>query len=295
MNALKKILHATDFSREAAAAEQHAIGIAARHAAELHILFVETLHVPDPPVLTPMSPAAVARQDEPESAEQRFASHAWPDDLTVVKTIERDVRPGPAITRYVEENEIDLVVMGTHGREGMDRFFFGSVAAEVTRTTPTAVLVVGAEHLPADNGYRCVMAAIDFSEAAQLALRRAAATAAEYSGRLLVMHSVDPVDVPPYFAIPYDAEERRERAFAELRDLISQSDLPVDAQPIVCTGATYRQVVDTAKEHGVDLLVLGATGMGRLEQLLLGSTPDRVLRMVPCPVLVNRGVNTSPL
>ena len=46
------------------------------------------------------------------------------------------------ILNYIEEHQIDLVIMGTHGRKGMDKIIFGSVAERVVKTSPVPVMVV---------------------------------------------------------------------------------------------------------------------------------------------------------
>ena len=63
-------------------------------------------------------------------------------DINVKKIIERGIAPAPVILEYARENDIDLIVMGTHGHRGIGHFFLGSVAEEVVQFAKCSVLTV---------------------------------------------------------------------------------------------------------------------------------------------------------
>ena len=71
-----------------------------------------------------------------EFAEEHF--NAFPETKTVVAAGD----PSEEIIKYIHDQHIDLVIMGTHGRKGMDKIFFGSVADRIVKTAPVPVMVV---------------------------------------------------------------------------------------------------------------------------------------------------------
>ena len=135
-----QILVPTDGSPASDAAIEHAIDLARQYDATLHALYVvdgaaySTLEAGSQVVVD-------ALQSEGEEATRRVAEAAERADVgceTVVAT-------GTAystIRDYVDEHAIDVVVMGTHGRKGLDRYLLGSVTERVVRTSDVPVLTV---------------------------------------------------------------------------------------------------------------------------------------------------------
>lgn len=135
-----RILVPTDGSPAAEAAIEHAVDIAAKYDATIHALFVvdsgaySTLEAGAEIVLG-------ALETEGERAVERVAKIAADAGLDC----ETSVATGTAyrtIRDYIEEQDIDLVVMGTHGRRGIDRYLLGSVTERVVRTSDVPVLTV---------------------------------------------------------------------------------------------------------------------------------------------------------
>lgn len=135
-----EVLVPTDGSPASDAAIDHAIDLADRYDARLHALYVvdggsyATLEAGTEVV-------ADALESEGESATRRVADAAADGDVECVAT----VTSGTAyrsIHAYVDEHDIDLVVMGTHGRKGLDRYLLGSVTERVVRTSDAPVLTV---------------------------------------------------------------------------------------------------------------------------------------------------------
>ena len=133
---IKKILYPTDFSSYSNQAYFHAISLAEKHNASLTVLFV---YNPDH-TTTPGSQGD-------ELADRRY----WQGQLEQIRPV--DVRipvthvllegdPASEIVRYGRDAGIDLIVMGTHGRTGVERLLMGSVAEKVLRDASSSVLVV---------------------------------------------------------------------------------------------------------------------------------------------------------
>lgn len=142
---IQRILYPTDFSEHTKVAERFACELADQDGAELHVLHVLndlTMMMPETATSLMVPPEIIA--DVIRSAEEtitQIPDAAWSQGKKVV----RKVRIGPVaheITNYAKENDIDLIVIGTHGRTGMKHLLLGSVAEKVVRHASCPVLTV---------------------------------------------------------------------------------------------------------------------------------------------------------
>src|SRR5690606_9831741 len=144
-----------------------------RYGAELHMLNVLVLHEEDPHNPTHRFPDRAALQARLRAFAPDQTAEAAELDRLVVKQVQRkEVSAALAIVAYAEEEGVDLVVMGTHGRRGVRHLLAGSVTEEVIRMAPCAVLSVRGRGRPDTLGdIRHVLAPVDFSDDAKAALR----------------------------------------------------------------------------------------------------------------------------
>lgn len=134
------ILYPTDGSETAEAALDHALELASQFDATLHVVYVLKTNEP-PPYLD--DPAAHGDPDTGGKSAVETAAHAAAEHG--IEAVEAILR-GPtadAILEYAEDKDVNLIVMGTHGRSGIDRLVIGSVSDEVTRKADVPVVVVG--------------------------------------------------------------------------------------------------------------------------------------------------------
>jgi nucleotide-binding universal stress UspA family protein len=133
---IKKILYPTDFSSYSNQAYFHAIAQAEKHNASLTVLFV----------YNPDSTTTPGSQGD-EVADRRY----WQGQLEQIRPVDTRIPvthvllegdPASEIVRYGRDAGVDLIVMGTHGRTGVERLLMGSVAEKVLRDAPCSVLVV---------------------------------------------------------------------------------------------------------------------------------------------------------
>src|SRR5271155_439209 len=150
---VKNILYLTDFSEPSEAALPFAITLGRGYGAKVH-----ALHVLIPPSYVYMPPgliaAAIEAAEENAQAEmQRVESRlAGLEHKTLV---ERGAQFWPAVRRAIEDDEVDLIVLGTHGRTGGEKLLLGSVAEEIFRSSPVPVLTIGpGVHSSVHNGGR---------------------------------------------------------------------------------------------------------------------------------------------
>ncbi len=145
MLSLKKILFPTDLSDAAAEAQLYACSLAEQYGAELHILSVVqdvTLVSPDPtnPWVIPASSLEEVTASVVQSLE-KIPDAAWSAGKSIIRTV-RTGAPFLEILRYAKDQNIDLIVLGTHGRSGLAHVLMGSVAERVVRKSPCPVLTV---------------------------------------------------------------------------------------------------------------------------------------------------------
>ncbi|MEJ2371716.1 MAG: universal stress protein [Gemmatimonadales bacterium] len=143
---IKKIVYATDFSPCSENAFPIAVRLAASHDAELHMVHAIVLHADDPhdPAHHFPEPDELYERMR-SSAEARMATAAENGGMPHLKIVRAQVRgisPAPVILEYAEEQGVDMIVMGTHGRRGLRHLLLGSVAEEVVRMADCPVLTV---------------------------------------------------------------------------------------------------------------------------------------------------------
>jgi nucleotide-binding universal stress UspA family protein len=193
----------------------------------------------------------------------------------------------------VNDESVDLVVMGTHGRRNLGRWFIGSVTEHMLRHVPVPVLTVShveAEELP----IRLVpmdriLYATDLAESSSIGLKYAIELARGVGAQLTVMHVVDDEDrmlwgpaVIAYLDRLKVVEELRKK----LDDLVKQEQTPgVQIQALLVEGKPFRKIVEIAEDRSMDLIVLNLQSKSMVERAILGSTAERVVRTAHIPVL----------
>ncbi|WP_412061951.1 universal stress protein [Rubrivirga sp. IMCC45206] len=273
MMTLHTILLADDGSPIAAAARAHADALAARHGATLHVLRVD---------LVP--PAGDLRQTA--TSETRSPG--------VVETVRYAPSAESAIVDYAAEIGADLVVVGTHGRSGWQRWSLGSTAEGVLRRSPCPVLTVGPE---AHDRGGPVLAPLAFESSSDVALEAAVAVAQSRGVGVVALHVIEPVVIPAPYAVAFDPltqSEVRDRAREALARWVEAVGDAVPIATEVRGGPAARSIVEAATEHGASVIVQASHGRRGLSRWLLGSVAELVVRQAPCPVLTLRAEARPP-
>ena len=300
MIVLTNVLVATDFGPTSTAALAYGRALARTFDASLHVL-----HVVDNFFLraTPSDPHAVVT-----AKTQALHDELTDDDrdslrVTAAVKISDDV--ADAITGYARIQAINVIVVGTHGRTGMQQLLVGSVAERVVRTAPCPVITIR-EHEPAIVRahqkseaamitLKNILVATDFSEPSDAALSYGRELARTFGAKICVAHVVDDVLTRAYgaadgfvFADPTLQDDVEAAALHHLQGLIVGDDA-LRAEPVILRSNTPAfAIVDYARAHDIDLIVMGTHGRGAVAHLLMGSVAERVVRTAPCPVLTVR-------
>jgi len=143
--------------------------------------------------------------------------------------------------------------------------------------------------------FKRILCAVDFSEASLAAFRKAAEIARFGASRLYVLHSIEarPVvsSLPGIDEAGAMAVELEEKATAALESLIASSASVLKGIQLtteVTAGRASVEILNHARDWLADLIVIGATGAASLEQIVAGSTAERVMKDAPCSVLIVR-------
>lgn len=174
------------------------------------------------------------------------------------------------ILRLARTSRADLIVMGTHGRDGFKRVWLGSVAESVVRQSPIPVFVVRREAGP----IRSVLAPLNFTDYSEAGFFYAAGAAAALKARLVALHvASDPLKRPnPRINFAMLTEK--------LPPLVAKACQP---RLEIGSGDPTEEILDASRGHG--LVVIVAHRKSLLRDLVLGTTAERVLRHSRVPVL----------
>lgn len=146
---LSRILLPTDFSKYSAEATKYACALAEKFDAELHLLHVLETHLSATPEFAAGLALPTSTKENRSACEQLLAKTLEPNWAEahkgkVVRSLEDGI-PFVEIVRYAKEHEIDLIVLGTHGRSALAQVLMGSVAERVVRKAPCPVLTIRPE------------------------------------------------------------------------------------------------------------------------------------------------------
>lgn len=139
-----------------------------------------------------------------------------------------------------------------------------------------------------------VLVPIDFSDYSKSALKYAVNFAKSFNADIILVYVVEPVIYPPDFsmgqiAMPSINSEWDDRAKDELQKLAKNEITDIkNTKTIIKTGKPFVEIVETAKEENVDLIIIATHGRSGVEHILFGSTAEKVVRKAPCPVLTLR-------
>ena len=278
------ILVPTDGSDCAQAAVGYAEDLATRYEARVH-----TLCVADSRTLENAPQYDQVKQERAELAE-RTCNDLSVSGIPVEKAVRTDV-PHRAILQYATEQDIDLVVMGTHGRTGVERYLLGSVTEKVVRLSDVPVLTVKAEDDgDASHPYTDILVPTDGSEGAKAAIGPAVDVASTYDARLHALSVIDTmamgVDVRSGTFLEA-LEESARSAVDTVEEQASHASVSA-VDTAIEHGEPYRGVRSYVEEHDVDLVVMGTRGSSGIERYLLGSVTEKTVRTSPVPVMTVR-------
>jgi nucleotide-binding universal stress UspA family protein len=281
---MKRVLVATDLSQSSEKALHHAIAIARRYGAKFYLAHV----VPSPSFTLAgdaIAPAAEAAARDVKRLESKLL------ETGALAGIQHEVvvRQGSVwqqLEQFIEQEHVDLVVAGTHGRTGLRKLVLGSVAEEIFRHSSCPVLTVG-PRAPNDPPPHLshVLYPTDLSAESAQAARYAVSAAKEHGARLTLLHVIERLEG--------EAAGDRERVIsvleARLREFLPfGDDLPYNLNVRVEIGPIDETILGFAGEQGADLIVLGLRSPDTFVDHLGWLHAYKIVCEACCPVLTGR-------
>lgn len=271
MRKLQSILLATDFRP----ASQDAANVASQLVSAFNSR-VTILHVLERHPTWPVSP---------QEQQELFLKHLAKQKVDVTNVQIGAGPPADTIVRKANEIDADLILIGAGERSRFDRFSVGPIATAVIEHAPQPVLAIR----PGDPAARFqkILCPVDQSPVSARGLRNAIRLARAFGGELVILTVVPDVNWLTaavetgqfaYAKTEYETKWRDEFT-AFLADIPTHD---VKATREVRLGVPHQQIVEAARDHKADVIVMGATGRTGLVRVLLGSTTRRMLEQLPC-------------
>jgi nucleotide-binding universal stress UspA family protein len=272
---IRQILSPVDFSGQSARALRYASMLTRCGNARLVVAYAESFS--PPPYFTKSQLGELERQFQDafrgaESALRRFvdaeldAEAASAAEVRIVEAL-----PVDGIRRLTREIKADLIVMGTHGRSGVNRLLLGSVAERLLRESDVPVLTVRGDKAAVVTPAKTILCPVNNTPAAREALLMAAHLARCFDGNVVALHV------------------KEDHAGQGIGDLCAWVPDEIRShctiKELTREGEAAEEIVALAKETPCDLLVIGARHRLFFDSTVLGSTTARVVRHAPCPVL----------
>ena len=292
----KRILCPIDFSDASHHALDHAIAIAGwyeSHITALHVIAPGFTF--EPPILFAERGNLKALAVDKDQVRARLDD--WLAAATAAKVPSEarvsEGRPAEAVLAVAQSLPADLIVMGSHGRSGFERFVLGSVTERTLRNAGCPVLTVPPRAVTAAKlPFKRILCPVDFSEPSLVALHTALSMAEEADARLVVLHVIDWPEEESILATSIDSnvlDDAQRQAVQQLESFITD-DSRVWSRPEskVSVGKAYREILAAADDMAADLIVIGVHGRNAVGLTLFGSTTNQVVRRASCPVLTIR-------
>ncbi len=276
---IKHVLVPVDFSELSVLALRYATNLAKCAGARITVLYADPF-LP-PPYFTESGleelkqQVATAKQQAETLLRQLVADQAGQVPGVSVRVDEG--LPADSIRQVASDSGADLIVMGTHGRSGVNRLLLGSVTERVLRETRVPVLVVRGDWN--SSRIRRIVCPVNDSAPARRALSLSADLASCFSAALNVVHVKQP---------------GTDGSIHDLCGWIPEAQRPVcTATELSSATDVAEQVIALASESNADLLVLGARHRRFFDTTVLGANTIRMLRHAPCPVLAVFGTGAA--
>ncbi|MBJ21271.1 MAG: universal stress protein [bacterium] len=284
-----QILVPVDFSEHSRAAVERAFLIAGLCEAQVRLL--HALQLP-PCTLDPEFSGAL--RDELRNSEKReFEEYCESLRRRGFEFSERfeERDPADAIHAAARSDGTRLVVMGSHGRRGLDRLILGSVAERTLQDAPVPVLIVREAEQEATTEIRSILFATDFSKDAERVEKIVGHWAGRLGAQVEVFHAIRETAVlfAPYaVAGSSDFEgEMREAAMRRSERVLDRlTQAGVSCKSKIVYGRASDSILTRAESTGAQLIALGTSGYSAFQRFLLGSVAQRVSRHASCSVLV---------
>jgi nucleotide-binding universal stress UspA family protein len=295
---MRKIAVTTDFSEEARRSFAPAGALARKFGSTLFVV-----NVAPPPVVSPWPDMVTYSFHENLFGiiDDRLREAVESEESLKGLAVERRVLAGntvEALQGFLEDEEIDLLVIASHGLAGVKRFILGSVADRLIRQALCPVLVYRALEAAGPESPvfppRRILVPHDLSSAGRTAMLMGRDWARAFGSAAQLLLVIEATTMLYSFASETMGEVRgyEERVRAEghrrLENIVQQDWRGVETSAVTVIGRPADEILRAAASFHADLIVMGTHGRSGLEHFFLGSVAEKTIRQARCPILVVR-------
>lgn len=272
---IERIILSTDCSEFSSGAEREAVNIAKRFNAELFILSV----IETNPEFTALAPGILEKAEEKTRKYlEELRKRAEKEGIRSEIVIHEGDEPHRFIIDEASKRRANLIAMGRRGRKGLMRLMMGSQTARTIGHSPVSVLVVPRK---AEIKFKNIVIATDASRFSEKAAEEAIELAKHTGASLYAIAVTRPDATKERIKESDDALER-------IRLSCQKEGVKVEVEHVRNRPheKIYEAIIDFAKRHDADLIVMGSHGRTGMAKLLMGSVAERVIGHSECAVLV---------
>ncbi|MFC6872561.1 universal stress protein [Halobellus marinus] len=279
-----QILFPTDGSEPAESILEYALQIASEHEATIHVLnVVDTSHAS---LSGTQDDVDDALEQEGTEIVNEAARRATERGVTAVSEVLHG-DPSEAIVEYGTQSGIELIVMPTHGRRGLQRFLLGSVTERVINTADAPVIAVNPGTQPLAYPCQELLVPTDGSRGSELAVSEGVALANATGATLHLLHVVETGSLGPDARSLSKEEELTTRADEIIADAIEAAEAAtVDRiASEIEFGVPSREIRNYIDTHEIDFAILGTHGTTDFSRYMMGGVSAKIVRTSPVPVM----------
>lgn len=230
--------------------------------------------------------------EEEALAYLRSVAQRLPDDVPATVLAEIG-SAAEGVLEQAREQEADLIVISSHGRSGLNRWVFGSVAERVLSQAPVPAIIVNSRCEPWDELPKRILVPLDGSELGEQAVAPAVALASALDAELYLLRVTTTAHArleTPAMAEVFDDLEHREdqEAQAYLRDIAKALPQGAVAEVVHAADSVADTIMDYARREAINLIVMSSHGRSGLSRWVYGSVAEKVLRSACCATMVVR-------
>lgn len=217
------------------------------------------------------------------------------DTHSISGEVRSHVSAWEAIVESAEEWESDLVVMTPHARKGFSHLIAGSTTSQTIEQIACPVLLVrpgNMETIADPDSIRRIVVPIDLSSRSIRALPHAEVIADHFNAELVIIHCIEVRQVPEHSASELFRPELNQDVILKelnekMREILPEyTDRKVPGHAFICSGKPERELAKHVSQLNGDLIVMATHGHAGRRNALVGSTTSKVIRNVPCSVLL---------
>ncbi len=283
---IKRILYATDFSAASRAALPIVCALARRYQSQI---FVENVRPPLPYAVAAPEAACLAENRRERETREEMDKILHSEEMKGLRAtlLVKTGDPAEELQCAVRDYDIDLAVVGTHGRSGLLRLLMGSLAEELFRNLPCPVLTVGphlAKRFEHPAAIKTIVCATDLSPESHIVFPLVASLAAEYRARIVLVHVIPSQEALSNKGLELAGKRRKEIQ----RMFCGDVDPRCCFEVVVDFGEASERILSCAHEYQADLIAFGVRQASDATTHFRHTVAYNVALEAECPVLTYR-------